>query len=536
MFSILIVDDSISDREGIKGLIDWEALGIDVIGVAVDGLDGYNLAIKLKPDMILTDVAMPVMDGIKMTQKIKAVLQQTKFIFMSCFDDFEFLKGAINLDVYGYILKPIDLSELTEAIEKVKDLIQYEIDREQNEVKLRKQIQESKPILQERFIKDLLSGKLLDDNDIRERMDYLDMNFTYRYYSVIFLEIDDYNMLYPDVSTEKRHFLIYNIQKCIEETVLKEMEGYITDQQYNSIAIILFLNMEDNEEALSSIINSVNKCKELIHNQSGLNITIGISEFSNNLKVLPKVFETAEFAVKYKFYSGGNRIILASDVKMPEYDFQYDILDIKRKICLIIESGEEEDIFLFINHYYNSDLCYSAVYIKSLTFSIINVLQTILMERNESYGSVFGDELMIWNRLLRFETIVDIKQWLTGVIETVRQFFNKAENGRYRKIVEDIKNIIDERYAEIESVSQIVSQLYISASHANFIFKQQTGQTIFDYMMMKRMEYAKKMLLDPYIRVYEIAQKTGYKTNSYFTSVFKEYTGLTPKQFREKHF
>lgn len=535
MFTILIVDDSLSDQAGIKGLIDWDLLGVKVAGQAMDGLEGYRQALELKPDFILTDVAMPVMDGIKMTQKVKADLPQTKFIFMSCFDDFEYLKGAIDLEVYGYILKPIDLLELTNAIEKVKKLKQAELEKEHNNEELKKQIQKSMPILQEQFFRDLLYGKLEDENDIRSQMKYLGIDFDDKFYSVLFMQIDNYDLLYPDITTEKRHLMIYSVQKCVEETIIHEIPGYVTNQQYNSLAIILLMPVTSEENALNLIIDSVNKCKEKVNNELSLNITIGVSEFSAGFKFLPKMFQAAEYAVKSKFFSRGNRIIMAAEVKAPDSDFQYNIIEIKRKIEFIMENGEEKDVASFIDNYYNIEMCYSEIYIKSLTYSIINSIQTILIERNESYGNIFGSDMVVWDKLLRFETILDIKQWVLDIISTVSKYLNKEENGRYQKVVEDIKSIIDEKYARIENVGQIINPLYISASHANFIFKQQTGQTIFDYLFAKRMEEAKRMLLDPYIRIYEIAERTGYKTNSYFASVFKEYTGLTPKQFREKH-
>ena len=212
MFSVLIVEDNISDREGIKGLIDWGKLGIEVAGLAVDGFDGYNQAINLRPDFILTDVAMPVMDGIEMTRKLKAELPQTKFIFMSRFDDLEFLKNAIHLEVYGYILKPIDLSELTDAMEKIRNLRQSELEREQYEEKLKKQIKESMPVLQEKFFKDLLYGKLENENDVRDRMEYLGMDITYKYYAILFLQIDNYDLLYPDITMAKRYLIMYSAQ------------------------------------------------------------------------------------------------------------------------------------------------------------------------------------------------------------------------------------------------------------------------------------------------------------------------------------
>ncbi|MBP1993668.1 response regulator [Paenibacillus eucommiae] len=535
MFSILIVDDNYSDRIGIHGLIEWDQLGIEVVGLAVDGADGYKQAVQLRPDFILTDVAMPVMDGLKMTQHIKEELPDTKFIFMSCFDDFDYLKGAINLEVYGYILKPIDLSELTDSLYKVKQLRELELEKEQSDQNLRKRIQESMPVLQEQLIRDLLSGKFESEGEIRERMQYLGMPFPFEGYSVLFLQIDNYETLYVDITTEERHLLIYSVQKCIEETILNELPGYITSQSYSSAAIILLAKERESEEGLNGIVEAANRCKEKVNSSIGMQVTIGISDVSGRLGELPKLYEAAQYAVKSKFYSSGNRIILASEARAPEADFQYNMLEIKQKIEGLLERGSEEDIVHFINHCYHADIRYPETYIKSLTYSIIQIMHMILLERQESYSSIYGNDLVVWDKLQRFETIEDIKQWLVSIIETVRSFVHKGESGRYGKVIEDIKSIIDETYAEIENVGQIVASLYISASHANFIFKQQTGQTIFDYLMMKRMEAAKRLLMDPYMKIYEIAEKTGYKTTSYFTSVFKEYTGVTPKQFRDKY-
>ncbi|BBH24255.1 DNA-binding response regulator [Paenibacillus baekrokdamisoli] len=533
MFSILIVDDNISDRVGIKRLIDWEALNIEVIGLAVDGLEGYQQAVELLPDFILTDVSMPVLDGIKMTEKIKAELPDIKFIFMSCFDDFEYLKDAISLEVHGYILKPINLAELTSTIEKVIKLKQAEMDKVHDDHMLRRQIQESMPVLQEQLIRDLLYGKLDGEEDIRHRMAYLGMDFADKCYSVLFLQIDNYDLLYADITVENKHFMIYRVQQCVEETIMLEMHGYVTNQQNNSLAIILILDLAERADAINQIVNRANQCKEYVKDKLDLPITIGISDLSTSIMLLPKAFESAQYAVTSKFFSSGNRIIMANEVQEPEREFQYNILEIKSKLDWMIESGQSQDIITFIDHLFNTELHYPPAFIKSLTYSIINVVQTYLIERNESFGSIFGDDLIVWSKLQKFETITDIKQWMIQIIDTVRNFFAKVDSGRYQKIVDDIKWIIEERYAEIENVGQIVSSLYISSSHANLIFKQQTGHTIFDYLIIKRMEAAKQMLQDPYIKIYEIAEKTGYKTASYFAAVFKEYTGLTSKQYRD---
>lgn len=535
MFSVLIVDDNPNDRKGIIGLISWDDLEITVAGVASNGREGYEKAMELKPDFVLTDVAMPYLNGIEMTNKIKTELPDTKFIFMSCFDDVSYLQSAINLEVSAYVLKPIEIDELINAIKKIKIVRKNEMSKGENEQELKKLLKESLPLLQEQFVKELFYGKLTDEKEITDRVNYLNMNFIHKYYVVLFIQIDDFDLLYHNTPIEKKHFLIYSIQKCVEETIISNNTGYATSQQYNSIAIIKFFDSLSEKESLDELIECTNNCMETVNNKLGINITIGISTFAENLCELHVLFQNAEYAAKSKFYSKGNQIIFYSEVKKPDTVFQYNLQEIKQEIGSLIESGSEEDIFLLIEKYYKPGVQYPERYVKSLSYSIINIIQTILIENNKSFSDVFEDEMLIWRKLSLFETIVDIRQFLINILNSVRQIFMQSDRNAHQRIIEDIKEIIDTKYAEIENINQIVDSLFISASHANLIFKQSTGQTIFDYLISKRMEVAKKMLQDPYVKIYEIPEKIGYKANAHFRSVFKEFTGQTPKQYQDRY-
>lgn len=534
MFSILIVDDNLSDREGVRDLIDWKGLGVEVAGFAANGIEGYKKAMEIKPDFVLTDVAMPLMDGLKMAEKIKSELPFTKFIFMSCFDEFNFVKEAMKVDAFGYVLKPIDLNELTEAVRKIISIAQSEKDNKRFYEELKQRITESMPILREQFLRDLLYGSLKDENEALARMSYLGIDHSNRMYTVIFIEIDNYDMNFSDIDIDMKYLMIHGVKRYLDEKVLMG-KGYILNQQYNSIAAILFAPTCNEESELEAVLDSLNEFKALVNNNIHIEVTIGIAEYSRRLTDVPKLYQRAEYAVKSKFYSKGNRIILSSETKEIQAPIEFNLQDIRNEIGFILEQGKVEDIEVFIEKYYGAEKIYTEAHVKSLAFTIVNIIQTILLEKNETFSSIFSSDTVIWDKLSRFETILDIKQWLKNILEAVRQYLNNGDGGRYRKIVEDIKRIIENNYSKLENIEQIVKPLFISASHANFIFKQQTGQTIFDYLIYTRMEAAKKMLEDPYKKIYEIAEMVGYKSKSYFGSVFKEYTGLTPKQYADKY-
>jgi two-component system response regulator YesN len=537
MFTMLVVDDNTADRKGIKGLIDWGSLGIEITGVAANGLEGYHKALDLMPDFVLTDVSMPVMDGIDMTRKLKKQFPRTKVIFMSCFDEFDYVKNAMDLEVCSYVLKPIKLDELIEAAKKMVNLLQEEMDRLKNEEEMKKQLQKSIPLLQEQFIRDLLYGKLTEEKDIKERMRYLGIEFSSNEYTVVFIQIDNYEREYQNLPADRKYFLMHQVNQIIEDVLFNHRTGYTINQQQHSLAILIFTNpksLVNAEESLNQVIESLQLCKHQINKQLGVKVTVGIGHFSQRLSEISRVFESAEHAVKSRFFSEGNRLILASEVHEPNAQARYDLNTLKKEISEAMEA-DLKGVQAFIDKYLGTGERYAEGYVKSLAVAITSTLQVILSERGESFKSVFGEDGLIWDDLYKLETISDIKSWLIHVLEEKGQILKQKDNVRYEKIVEDVKKTIRQNYAKIENVNQITDPIYLSAGYANHIFKQHTGKTIFDYLVEVRMETAKKLLCDPYCRVYEVAEKLGYKSTTYFSTTFKDFTGISPKEYRDKY-
>jgi len=147
---------------------------------------------------------------------------------------------------------------------------------------------------------------------------------------------------------------------------------------------------------------------------------------------------------------------------------------------------------------------------------------------------IFGKEALPWNKLAKFETIPDVKQWIVNILSAAKEYLDNQQDRRYRTIVSDIRHIIEQEYATIQNVEDIVRSLFISSSYANRIFKQHEGMSLFEYLVKVRMEQARNMLEDPYRKIYEISESVGYVSKSYFSSLFKETTGMTPKQYRDR--
>jgi two-component system, response regulator YesN len=264
MYKILVVDDNVFDREGVIDLIDWDSLGIQIAGTASNGEEGYKKALELKPDFVLTDVAMPLLNGIQMTKKIKQDLPDMLFIYMSCFDEFDFVKNAISLDVSAYVLKPVDLTELTEALEKIKKIKKNEKAIKENLDELKSKIKESLPVLREQFIRDLVFGKTLDMKNIEEKMKYLGINCQETYLIVLF-QIDNYELLYENIPAEDRYLMIYSLKKIIEDVIAVKYNSHLLIQDTSNLCVVVSGSWERNEDALEEIIEDCLICKEEIY-------------------------------------------------------------------------------------------------------------------------------------------------------------------------------------------------------------------------------------------------------------------------------
>lgn len=536
MHSVLIVDDNIMDLEGIIKNIDWEELGFYICGKAYNGEQGFNLAISCCPDVVITDISMPIMNGIEMTSMIKEKFPNTLIIFMSCFDEFEFAKSAIDLNVNKYVLKPINLSELTETLRQLSLIKHQELAGKIYRENLEHKIKESLPLLQREFYQELLLGKVKSYDDIRKRMKYLEMDFIFNYISVMYIEIDNYELNFGNLPVDDKYILIEKIQMCINETILKGVNGFLVKQKDSSLIVVVFHeNCENAEKAFNKSISLANMCKEYINAILKINITIGVSEATSSINEVYEKSKSAEYAVKSKFYSSGNSVLFDNKFNENHHEPHYNINNMKNELSDLLENVNDLQVDTFIDTYYGDVNRCSKYYLKTLSYSIINMIQILLLERNLSFKDILDNELIIWDKLSKYETIIDIKQWIKNILLATGASIKEREGSRYQKIVEDIKMHIDSNYLSIDNVSQVVDSQDISISYANSIFKKETGITIFEYLLRKKMEAAREMLKDPYCRINTIAEKLGYNSNAYFTSVFKQYNGLTPKEYRSRY-
>lgn len=544
MFRLFIVDDNKYERFGLRDSIEWSKYGIKVAGIYANGAEAAAQIEALQPHVIITDIAMPIMDGIQLSKYVKENYPNIKMIFISCHSDFEFAKSAVDLGVYGYVLKPVVSDELTKAVEKLlNDHISR--DRQQKEKeKMMRQLKEMLPMVQEQFFKELLLGNFYDDDDIQKRMDFLKIQIKESGNIYVFsIILNDSNDRVPDFSVVDSYFISYSVRNAISFMNNNTRTLHPVQISNREFAAVLFNSVEPGEDFVEyeSVMDIAVEMNERLGIIPELIATIGLSKRSGRLADIPELYRQSFKAVHTKFYSGSNPIILyeeiedMSDRSSQSFEKLPDLETLYHDVKTLLSCGSDEDIRDFADKYLNpGEFLHDENYIKGFTFSTVNLAGIILMETNLSFKEFFGDESLVWGEINRFQSLADVERWILRFFGTIRAHLDDKSFSRNNQTVEIIKEIVRNRYHEPISIEDISKSLYLSARYANVIFKKETGKTIFDYLVEYRMEMAKLLLKEPDSKVASVAEAIGYQNTSYFCLAFKKNVGMTPAEYKRR--
>ncbi len=517
MYKMLIVDDNNMQIKSLLTFIDWNAFGITDIKTASNGKKGVEVFESFMPDIVITDVVMPVMDGIAMTKEIQKIKNDVKIIYMSCYEDTEYLKSAMNNKVTSYILKPLDTEELSNAIEDVLKQLQ----KDKKHEALNRMFEENGGIFRESFLFRLLYSDNMDFHYTASTLGELGLQ-NYSSYLVVRFEItspvQDWNE-------------IWALLNFVNENILKEIEGQAFVETKRHLNVILMGDKQKKTSFLEYASTIVSKHMEVLSDTIDTEISIGFSKEGESLFEAQNLLRQASYVLENNLNIGESNIYFFK--KFNYISMEYNIVDLKKNLDEMMSRKDSEAVELFLNHYWLRSESYHANEIKSFCLSVMVTLQLLLSERNFDLNDVFDGSEIIWQKMDNFETIKDARMWLYNILNLVIGFFGDEEENRQEKLVSEIIRYIDKHYGDVSNVEQIASSVYISPSYAKSLFKRSTGKTISEYLNNKRMEEAKRLLANPQAKVYEVAKSVGYKSKPYFVKAFKRYVGQLPSEYQK---
>lgn len=534
---VFLVEDEYIVREGIKNNIDWEKNGYDFCGEASDGELAFPMISEKRPDIVITDIRMPFMDGIELSRMIKEEYPEIKIIILSGHGEFEYAKAAIQIGVEEYLLKPINGDELLQVVNRVAQKI-----KEENES--RETLQEGEGDENFEYAKRQLLSSLIDDNaslsDAMEQGKKIHLNLMAQCYNIMMLKLQRKN---KEQGFSQR---ILELYKTMEDT-LKEQDGQsIMFDRAPEGKVILFMGSGE-EEIRRNMDVFAGQFREILPEYEDVTYFGSVGVPVMRLRELGESYEAASHGFSYRFLTEPNQIVdnhTVFDQTRNEKKFSCSIgsVDIqnldKQKIESFLKGGEMYEIHFFVEEYMKNtgdagknSMIFRQYIVMDMFFAASHFL-TQITDGREQLGEPFESPEQMQKIVSDLEaTVVYIKELFTKVMQ-VRDAQTTEHNS---DVVENAKKYISENYHDEElTLNTVAHEVNVSPNHLSAMFSQKTGQTFVKYLTDVRMHRAKELLKCTSKRSNEICEEVGYRDPHYFSHLFKKNVGCSPIQYRER--
>ncbi len=513
---ILIVDDEELTRTGLVSSIDWNSLGIDEVFQADDGVKGLEIARLHKPEIILCDVRMPRMSGIAMLEEVEKILPDTVPIFMSGYSDKEYLKAAIKLKTVNYIEKPLDADEICEAVLSAAEMYAQKQNSHQGEA-----LHSMQTI--SRLALALTSPSGVNQDEIRELGDELDLHFneTTEFAALIF-----HLQSVPEDAQSVYDGIYLSLTQYLKDT---KLHCLYTEKKPQHIVYFLFgdpdfptAEMESASQFLGEQFARLGKYLATVGEiQTGLG---GAYQSYSSAVIL---LQSSFFFPAYTLLTPELFSLTASAAEIPadfsaENDFSKVLSQTDPNAC----DQFLDDLF----HIYQNSHTLMPNQIRDLYYKLFLILEDA---RRQQHLEDLGKSENIMDEIENAFTYDELHQ---ALVDKVQRFLNDVRNAASENVtITLIRDYIGKNYMnEMLSVKDISSHVFLSVSYVCTFFKNETGQTLNQYLTEYRMEKSKELLKDPQYKISDVSSKVGYSDGNYFSKTFRKYTGLSPSEYREK--
>ncbi len=531
MIKVFLCEDEFVVREGIKNNIDWAGNGYEFTGEASDGELALPLIRKLEPDIVITDIKMPFMDGLELSRIIRKELPFTEIVILSGYEEFDYAKQAISIGVAQYLTKPISGDDLLGELNALREKIIKSKEERALKEKFKKEMEEN--VLRERseLFHYLVSGNC-SVTELLEKAEKLNMDLSAMWYNIILLFTKSEHHEIEEYSKSS-----VTIDAYIDE-IVKDMGCISFDRDLEGRAILI---MSDSEENLAkSQATVIERLEEVFGDYSHVRFYGGIGKPVNRLSRLNESYEDAGCAMANRFFvaeSGffkANRREKRTEASVENFDMSN--IDAKRidksNVARFLKLGNIAEIPFYVNEFVESvgaDAFNSYIFRQYIAMDVFFAVSGFAEELSTPKQPFTVTEVT----KEALESVDSVKAYITGIISDGIMFRDSIATNRYRDIVDDAVKYIEENYADEElSLNMLASHVNVSPNHLSTIFSQQTGQTFIKYLTEYRMEKAKEMLKCTAMRSSEISEAVGYKDPHYFSYMFKKTVGMTPTNYR----
>lgn len=543
MLKIFLAEDEVVVRETIKRMIPWEELGFELVGEAADGEMALPLLIRQQPDLLITDIKMPFMDGLTLARLAKKEIPGLKVVILSGYDDFNYAKQAIGIGVEDYLLKPITKNALIERLSEIRSRYEHEKTQKEYYEKFQREMQAYEKNSSRDFFEALVGGSM-DMMEVYKRAEKLGLDIVAEAYNVLIFTMN----CDEDFSGQRDEYSSWEAEslELLENFFAGHSSAMLFRSNIFSYGVLLKGQRETIEENTRACVDEIRK---ILSRQNGRREWfLAVGQSVERLSQIQKSYHTASRAFSQRYLYDEN-ILYYDEMETMEYpggqaeteDNAYlqkvDVNALNPAILQkFLSNGLQEETENFVKDYFYAigqepmeSLVFRNYVILNVRFSVISFIKGLGCDTNEM-ESADTEEVLAESGKNMESAIAYAKKMISQAIEIRDQ----NSGNKNRSILKTAVDFIDSHYMDEEiSLNTVANVANVSSNHFSALFSQNMGQTFIEYLTTLRMNKAKELLRCTGMRSSEIAGEIGYKDAHYFSYLFKKTQGMTPSDYRK---
>ncbi|MFZ5823508.1 MAG: response regulator transcription factor [Bacillota bacterium] len=501
MWTVMLVDDEPAVRDGLRDHLNWTAMGARVVASVSSGEEALELFPTLRPDIVLTDIYMPGMDGLELMQRLHAEAPDTVFVVLSGYDEFEKARRSLQVGAVDYILKPARVKEIQEVIGRAVGRCE--------ENRLNRRLAASLPALREHFLMRLL----------RERPDPAEAEFLALTpllegpFAVALLSLERTGAISP---------VEWQLARLQIQEAASGAGCYPLPYPGDHIPVILH-QPADPEGWSRQLLDT-------LQGSCPLTVTIGLSRLCAQVS---EAFGQAQEALAYKAILGVSRVIPLAKVAVDGDHLLPYQPERNQALLEALRAGDEAEVRRLVGVVAASLAEAPLPYVRGVCTELYGLGVMALSERGLATEEGLSPA-EFWARLTAAEDAASTFSWLEVHLGQTAARLNVRRESRHERVLQEIDELIAQRYAEELTLEEVARSVFLSRTYVAYLFKQVRGRPFLEHLTRVRMAKARELLLSTDLSVSEIAERVGYKNPVYFSRLFREYAGMMPSELRRQ--
>lgn len=528
MLKLIIADDEKWVRATIKSIIPFEKLNLDLSCEAADGIEALELCRQHKPDILLTDIMMPGLNGLELIRELKHLLPDLRIVVISGYNDFEYAKTAMKYSITDYLLKPVDEGELSQVLERISCEL-----REKRRLEIEKHAEKERyrtafPLIFESFLNQMISCNSMTSEKMRSELQKYGIEFTRNSFTICITASDE------DLKSESSHKAMEYFKTLVKRSMKRTAKAVTFSLEQDKTVLISIINSENESE---NIKKSFDFCNHQMKKKFGITLSSGVSGSTHQLCMLQDLYLKAAEALTVRFWTGHGSLtyykpqLLTEDLKLALSE------DMLNKITLNFKLSNVQTAMSYVENI-SASLENSRIKPSLVREFFWQFLQSIIILLNIQLPFIRHETVVTgvkpYDRLqdtIFFHSLIEcVKELLQHCFDFYHDKYPLENNNT----IENAKKIIESNFAGDISLEQVAKHVHLSPAYLSELFKKETGMSFIDYKTIIRIEHAKKLLLTINMNISEVSARVGYTDPKYFSKLFKKITGKTIYEYRRE--